>query len=251
MKKLYSIVLLTAALSVVAGCHQDVPITEIVVDPTSATLFVGESFDLHVQYLPADATNSDEIQIYSSNEKVATYENGKVTAKDAGTAAISATCVNVATQCKIKVYKYALHKGSKTYGIDYAHGYQLMMGEATPQALELYLVHNAADGTTQNLQFWIRTEQLGKDIDFTKDAGDALISVYANNNEDGYCIYMSEDGPVIVTADWTSTGFTLKRGILHVEHTQFSNYLVRADFELSNGYRFSTDWEGNVSLKVE
>jgi hypothetical protein len=35
-----------------------------------------------------------------------------------------------------------------------------------------------------------------------------------------------------------------------VEHLHFTDYRIHADFELSNGYRFSTDWEGTASLKT-
>ena len=57
--------MLTSALFTLAACQRDIPVTDIYLEPTAKTLFVGESFDLHVQYLPEDATNLDEMQIYS------------------------------------------------------------------------------------------------------------------------------------------------------------------------------------------
>ena len=45
-------------------------------------------------------------------------------------------------------------------------------------------------------------------------------------------------------------GQDMSRGILKVEHLHFTDYRIHADFELSNGYRFSTDWEGTASLKT-
>ena len=96
-------------------------------------------------------------------------------------------------------------------------------------------------------------DQLGKELDFTKAIeGWAYVGVYVNNNEDGYLVFSSPDGePSIHLADWGDPGnVTLTRGILKVEHLHFTDYRIHADFELSNGYRFSTDWEGTASLKT-
>ncbi len=247
----YYLLLATVLLSATA-CHKDIPITDIFLDPAAKTLFIGESFDLTIQYLPEDATHADDIQVYSTNESIITYANGKVTAKDGGSAAITASCGNVLGQCRVKVYKYSLYKGGKNYGIDFVKGYGSKMGEDTMQAVDIYMTHNDSDGSTQNFQFWMRTSQFGKDVDFTKDPGDALVSVFMNNNEDGYTVFMGEEGiPSIVLADWTSTDVTLTRGILHVEQVHSNHFKIKADFELSNGYRFGTDWDGDVSLEIE
>ena len=244
--------LLAPALLLTAACHKDILINDIFVEPSSKTLFVGESFDLHIQYLPEDATNTDDIQVYSTNESIVTYANGKVTAKDGGTAAITASCGNVFDQCRVKVYKYSLYKDGKNYGIDFVKAYGSKMGEATLQAVDVYMTHNASDGSSQNFQFWMRTSQFGQDIDFTKDSGDALVSVFMNNNEDGYTVFMGEDGnPSIRLADWSDTDATLTRGILHVEQVHSTQFKIHADFELSNGYRFGTDWEGTVNLEID
>ena len=252
MKKIFLSLLLAPALLALTACHPDVLVTDIFLEPTAKTLFVGESFDLQVEYMPENATNADEMQIYSTNEQIVTYANGKVTANDGGSAAITVSCGNAMAQCRVKVYRYKLEKGGNTYGIDQAYGYLLMMGEASVQALQLYLVHNAADGSSQNFQCWLRSDQLGTDIDFTRNAGEAQVSVYANNNEDGYTIYFNEEEgcPRIVTADWSDTDATLTRGILRVDPVISNQYIIHADFELSNGYRFSTDWNGPFSLKT-
>ena len=248
---LFCLVLL-ASLFLTTACHRDIPVTDIFVDPAAKTLFIGESFDLQVQYLPEDATNADEIQVYSTNESIVSYANGKVTAKDGGSAAITASCGNLVSQCRVKVYKYAHFKDNQSYGIDYGTGYLLMMGEESVQALQVTFVHLAADGSTQNFEFYIKAAQLGTDIDFTKNAGEAMVSTYANNNEDGYTIYINDEGrPVIVTADWSHTDLTLTSGILHVDHISSNRYIVRADFELSSGYRFGMEWDGPVNLTTE
>lgn len=251
MKRFFSSLLVPVLLFTTA-CHREIPISDIFVDPTSKTLFVGESFELHIQYIPEDATNTDEIEVYSTNDNIAAYSNGTVTAKSAGTAAITASCGYTFDQCRIKVYQYALQKGGKSYGIDYANGYASTMGESSIQAVEIFLIHNDPDGSTQNLEFWMRTHQFGQDIDFTKDPGEAFVSVFMNNNEDGYTVYMGDDGePRIKTADWSPTDATLKRGILRVDPGQSNQYKIHVDFELSNGYSFGTDWEGYVNMKVD
>ena len=252
MKKNFLLFLLIPALFAPAACQRDIPVTDIYLEPTAKTLFVGESFDLHVQYLPEDATNLDEMQIYSTNEQIVTYANGKVTAKDGGSAAITASCGNVLSQCRVKVYKYMIQKGGKSYGIDQASGYLYMMGMASYQELDIVLTHVASDGSTQNFKVWVTKEQLGQDLDYTQPLSGSFVGVYANNNEDGYLVYSSSEGtPMIVTADWSYTDATLVRGLLRVDHDSSNQYAIRADFELSNGYRFSTDWKGPASMKTE
>ena len=75
-----------------------------------------------------------------------------------------------------------------------------------------------------------------------------------NNNEDGYTIaYYSEElgRPVIKTADWSETEAVLTKGLLKVESQGFDRFKISADFALSNGYTFTAEWEGLVSMKKE
>ena len=251
MKRLFfSLSFLT--LMLIAACHRDIPVDTILIEPSSATLFIGESINVSVSYYPEDATNLDELTIYSTNDRIATYQNGIVTGVGSGNAAITAACGNVLDQCLVKVYKDKFLKGGNPYGIDYATGYLYRMGTASTQELEITLVHNDSYGATQNFRVWILNEQLGKELDFTQALEGAFVGVYANNNEDGYFVYSSGEGtPMIVTADWSFTDATLTRGILQVDNPQSNRYRIHADFELSNGYRFSTDWEDTASMKTE
>ena len=240
------------ALSLTA-CEKEIPIDDIWIKPASATMFVGETLNIDIQYTPLEATNIDEMEVYSTNESIITYSNGVVTAKDAGNAAISAACGNVVGQCKVKVYRDKFQKGNETFGIDYASGHLYRMGLASFQELDITLTHQGANGMTQNFKIWVTKEQLGKDLDFTQPLfGLPFVGVYMNNNEDGYLVYGSSEGtPMIVTADWSFTDVTLKRGILRVDNIQDYRFKVHADFELSNGYAFNTDWEGWVNMKEE
>ena len=252
MKRYIPSFLLLLILLPLASCQKDIPVESLTISPSSMTLFVGDSREISVQYFPVEATNLDELQIYSTNEKIVRYQDGKVTGVSGGDAAISATCGNVLSQCIVKVYKDKFLKNGTTYGIDYATGYRYFCSEPTVQELEIILVHKEPNGDLQKFDVWVQVGQLGQELDFTKPIeGWSYVGAYLNNNESGYLIFASEEGePFIRLADWGDPGsVTLTRGILKVEHLQFFDYRIHADFELSNGYRFSTDWEGSATLK--
>ncbi|MGN1134363.1 MAG: glycosyl hydrolase [Oscillospiraceae bacterium] len=70
----------------------DVPATSVKLDTTEAKLEIGDSIRLYEQLEPQ---NSTEIAVWtSSDENVATVENGKVTAKSIGTATITCKIAN-------------------------------------------------------------------------------------------------------------------------------------------------------------
>ena len=235
------------------ACHKEIPIDSIELNPTSMTLFVGETQPVTLRWFPEEATNTDELQVYSTNETIAQYHDGAVTGVGKGDAAVTASCGNVMAQCRLKVYKDKFLKNGKPYGIDYATGYQYFCSEPTVQEVEIILVHSAPHGDFQKFDVWVQVSQLGKELDFTQPIeGWSYAGVYLNNNEDGYLVFASEEGtPSIHLADWSDPGnVTLTRGIPKVEHLGFTKYRIHADFELSNGYRFSTDWEDSASLKT-
>lgn len=66
----------------------DVSVTGVSLDKTSAELEVGDTLKLTATIEPANATNQN-VSWSSSNVEVATVENGTVTAKAAGTAVIT------------------------------------------------------------------------------------------------------------------------------------------------------------------
>lgn len=241
-------------LLLMTACHRDIPVDTIEIEPKSATLFVGETCDVTVRCYPEEATNLDELLVYSANKSVITYENGKVTAMGGGRAAVTATCGNVVAQSIFTVYQYKFTKNNKSYGIDYASGHNYYCSEPTVQEVEIILIHTDPNGDLQKFDVWVQAGQLGQELDFTKPiTGWSYVGVYLNNNEDGYLVFASEDGtPSIHLADWSDPGnVTLTRGLLRVDNLGFSKYRIHADFELSNGYRFSTDWEGTSNMKTD
>ena len=84
-----------------------IPITEVCLDKSSATLPEGETTALTATVLPENTTDSKNVSWSSSNSEVAIVDaNGTVTAKSAGTAIITATSENGKTaSCAITVEK--------------------------------------------------------------------------------------------------------------------------------------------------
>ena len=253
MKRLIQTLSLALLILLPAGaCHREIPVLTIEIEPKSATLFVGETCDVNVRCYPEEATNLDELLVYSANEDIIKYQDGRVTAMGGGKAAVTATCGNVVAQSIFTVYQYKFTKGRSSYGIDYATGYRYFCSEPTVQEVEIILMHNEPNGDVQKFDVWVQVGQLGKELDFTKPIeGWSYVGAYLNNNEDGYLVFSSDEGdPSIRLADWGDPGYvTLTRGIIKVDYLGFTKYSIHADFELSNGYRFNTDWEGSANLK--
>ena len=101
-----------------AGCtvtvsKKEIPITEISLDKSSATLTEGETTTLVATVLPENTTYGKSVKWSSSNVAVATVDlMGKVTAKSAGTAIITATSENGKTaSCTVTVNKKDTYTG--------------------------------------------------------------------------------------------------------------------------------------------
>ena len=101
-----------------AGCTVTVekkliPITEVCLDKSSATLTEGETTALTATVLPENTTDSKNVSWSSSNSEVAIVDaNGTVTAKSAGTAVITATSENGKTaSCTVTVNKKNTYTG--------------------------------------------------------------------------------------------------------------------------------------------
>ena len=82
-----------------------IPITEVCLDKSSATLTEGDTATLTATVIPENTTDSKNVSWSSSNSEVAIVDaNGTVTAKSAGTAVITATTENGKTaKCTITV----------------------------------------------------------------------------------------------------------------------------------------------------
>ena len=112
--------ILATAGTVSAECTvtvEAVKVTEVKLDKTAVSLKAGETAQLTATVLPDNAADKT-VTWTSSNEKVATVVNGKITAVAAGTATITATATagGKSAACTVTVTKAAQnHKDTKKY----------------------------------------------------------------------------------------------------------------------------------------
>ena len=92
---------------------KEIPITEVVLNKTSAAVDEGETIRLIATVYPENTTNGKSIKWSSNNNTVVTVDlMGNVTAKKAGTAIITATSENgVSASCTITVNKKDTYTG--------------------------------------------------------------------------------------------------------------------------------------------
>ncbi len=94
--------------------ERSIPITEVLIDKSSATLTEGDSTTLTATVLPENTTDTKDISWSSSNNDIATVDTtGHVEAKKAGTVIITATSTNGKTaECTVTVEKkHTNHRG--------------------------------------------------------------------------------------------------------------------------------------------
>lgn len=255
MKKLFLFCL--GAVLLLAGCRKDssVPVKEMTFDPAGAKMFVGEEQAVSIKCYPSDATNLDELTVNILDPSVASFENGKLVGLKGGLTRLDARCGFVLASMPIQVYYGWFTKGGKRYAVESASGYYYMYGGSSPQEVDLTFTCNDSNGKDQqHFRACVAYENLGKTIDFMMDMKGSMVSVWMNNNEDGYSVpYYSYDlgRPVVVTADWSPTDATLTKGVLTVSQSDKDTFKVVADFALSNGYTFTAEWEGPAAMKNE
>ncbi|MBO4557752.1 MAG: Ig-like domain-containing protein, partial [Bacteroidales bacterium] len=101
MRKSLLIVTLLMCLSV--SCKKDIEVASVTVDKAMVDMETGQTCQLNVQVLPADATDPSVVWT-SDNTSVATVtEDGLVTAIGAGEAAVTAAAGLFTSTCTIKV----------------------------------------------------------------------------------------------------------------------------------------------------
>ena len=82
------------------------PLKSINLNKTSGTKYIGETENLTVIYNPSNTTDNKNVTWTSSNNNVATINNGVVTAKGIGNAIITAKVGNLTASYKITVIKH-------------------------------------------------------------------------------------------------------------------------------------------------
>ena len=175
-----------------AGCtvtvsKKEIPITEISLDKSSATLTEGETTTLTATVLPENTTDSKNVSWRSSNSEVATVDaNGTVTAKRAGTVVITATstngktagCTVTVSRKEIPITEISLDKSSAT----------LTEGETTTLVATV-LPENTTYGKSVK---WSSSNVAVATVDLmgkvtAKSAGTAIITATSENGKTASC----------------------------------------------------------------
>jgi len=117
-----------------------VALKSISLNKTSMSLTAGKSATLSVKYNPTNTTVSKNVTWKSSNTKVATVSGGKITAKKAGTATITATCNGKTATCKVTVKAKTASKTKTDSGsyMDVSEAYTLLNKFRTTKANQWY-----------------------------------------------------------------------------------------------------------------
>ena len=96
-----------------------VELEKIEIDNTEITLDVGNFFNLNIKFYPENFINDSEVQWESSNNEIATVDNGQVLAIKEGEALIKATILDKTAFCKVTVNsKLDLDIEEKTLNLD-------------------------------------------------------------------------------------------------------------------------------------
>ena len=139
------------------------PVTGVTLDPTSLSLFTGDTATLTATVEPENATNKN-VTWSSDKPEVATVENGKVTAVKEGTATITVTAQDgsgVSTSCSVTVTHSMVHTPKK---------------DATC----------TEDG---NIEYWYckNCDMYFSDENATEELSDVVIPATGHHYVNGYC----------------------------------------------------------------
>ena len=185
-----------------------IPITEVCLDKSSATLTEGDTATLTATVLPENTTYSKDVSWSSSNVAVATVDlMGKVTAKSAGTAIITATTENgKSASCTITVNKKDTYTGLRDVDgqLKYFNNGNIdttYTGFADYECNRYYVSNGVVDTTYTSLILdngnWVYVENGKVNNDYT-----GLV------NYDGLWFYVDNG-----TIDWGYTGLADYNGI--------------------------------------
>jgi uncharacterized protein YjdB len=133
-----------------------IPVTAIALNKTSTTITVGASETLTVSYTPTNANTGKAITWTSSNNNIATVNNGVVTAVAEGTATITAksegnftaTCaVTVQAGASVPSTGLTLHEPEVYEAKEIAGGYNADLVVVNQKEYEVYYINRDASGS--------------------------------------------------------------------------------------------------------
>ena len=185
-----------------------IPITEVYLDKSSATLTEGDTATLTATVLPENTTYSKDVSWSSNNSEVAAVDaNGTVTAKSVGTTIITATSENGKTaSCTVTVNKKDTYTGLRDVDgqLKYFNNGNIdttYTGFADYECNRYYVSNGVVDTTYTSLILdngnWVYVENGKVNNDYT-----GLV------NYDGLWFYVDNG-----TIDWGYTGLADYNGI--------------------------------------
>lgn len=133
-----------------------IPVTAIALNKTSTTITIGASETLTVSYTPTNANTGKAITWTSSNNNIATVNNGVVTAVAEGTATITAksegnftaTCaVTVQAGASVPSTGLTLHEPEVYEAKEIAGGYNADLVVVNQKEYEVYYINRDASGS--------------------------------------------------------------------------------------------------------
>ncbi|GCF95687.1 hypothetical protein NRIC_35780 [Enterococcus florum] len=173
------------------GAPTPKPITEIKLSRKKLEIALNEKDSLQVEVTPEDTTYSKNIEWSSSDESVATVNNGEVTGIKEGTAKITAKAMNgITAVCEVKVKKVVIPLEDMTFPysekiLDVEKGYDF------PRYAPTFIPRNATN------QEYYYTSSNKKVLDLTDDPlmhkkhkienlGETEVYCYSESNEKTY-----------------------------------------------------------------
>ena len=234
-----------------AGCgKQEVLVRTITFEPDEAELFVGDFKRISVSTFPHFADNESDLDFFMTDKTVAAFDGTTVVGLDEGRTEIIATCGTAEASCPIRVFTWRITLDGVDYGVSKSAGRINYRGNSTPSELEIELSHDTGDVLHQ-FTVWIRTDLIGQEINFNKPFEGVSVSATFDVSEDGYAVSaMNTGNPLVFNADWTEAeGVSVIWGYLRVDRKGTgSNFTLKAEFKLSNGFFFGAEWEGKLPV---
>lgn len=126
------------------------PITDVTLNENELELYKGQEFVLEAEYEPINTTGDTEVTWSSSDEEVATVEDGIVTALKEGTTTITATIDGVSETCEVTVKEIPL----ESIAIE-EQNVQLKINEEK----QLTILYNPEDTTDDKTAVWSSSDE--------------------------------------------------------------------------------------------
>lgn len=186
---------------------ETVSVTKVTLSASKLSLLTGQSKTITAAVAPSNATVKTVVWT-SSNPSVATVSNGKIVAKKAGTATITATAADgskIAASCKVTVQKPAVSLNLKSIKL------QVKTSTSVLQASGLKSGDSIASYTSSNSKI-VKVSKTGK-LTATSKTGTATITVKTKYGATATCKVTVQKGQIVTKSlSVNQTKVALKKG---------------------------------------